>query len=602
MKPGLFYRVGSACPAAHLFVIDLEISTPDPDGQIVSLPAWVPGSYLIRDFARNIVSLAASSAGSPVQTTKLDKSTWQCAPVGGPLLIRYQVYAKDRSVRGAHLDQTHGFFDGSNVFLRAHGQEDCPVQVSISRPEGNTGSWRLATGFPGGEAESWGFGEFHADNFSELIDYPVEMGDFEVVEFAAGGVPHAIIISGKYQADSVRLATDLALICEQHIQLFSSGLPIDRYVFLLTVLGDGYGGLEHRNSASLFCRRDELPVKGETGVSKTYRRLLGLCSHEYFHLWNVKRLRPASLAGSDLSAEVYTEMLWVFEGVTSYYDDLALVRSGVISQESYLDLLSRTITRVLQGPGRFHQSLAESSFDAWSKFYRQNENSPNAIVSYYAKGSLVALALDLLIRTRTDGERSLDDVMRAVWRGYGHDEVGMPERSFEEMAGEVSGLDLADFFDQAIRGTDELPLAQYLESVGVTCALRTATSISDPGGAPKGRSIPVWLGIRIAEKAGRLMVTHVLENGPGQNAGVSAGDELLAMNDIRLSAKSMEKFLRRMEAGDKVKLNVFREDILLGLPLVLETGPEDCCQLALDKTADEAARAARAAWLGLGTQ
>ncbi|MCZ6911929.1 MAG: PDZ domain-containing protein [Proteobacteria bacterium] len=596
VKSATRYKIEAARPNAHLFDIELEISEPDSKGQQLSLPAWVPGSYRIRDFARHITSLSARSLNDSVAVKKLDKSTWQCAPVNGRLTIHYQVYAKDRSVRGAYLDQRHGFFDGSNIFLRAHGQEEWPSCISISPPSGDTGHWQLATGLQVVQVNDRGFGDFQAQSYAELIDCPIEMGDLDFLEFSAGGIPHTMAISGKHDADKDRLATDLALICHQHIDLFGS-VPVDNYLFLLTVVSDGYGGLEHRNSSSLISRRDDLPAQAEDGISKGYRRFLGLCSHEYFHMWNVKRLRPAALAESDLSAEAYTEMLWVFEGVTSYYDDLALVRSGVITDCSYLELLSQTITRVLQGPGRLHQSLAESSFDAWSKFYQQNENSPNAIVSYYAKGSLVALALDLLIRSETNGACSLDDVMRAVWDKYGQSETGMPETAFEDLASEISGLELKGFFDNAVRGTDDLPLAEYLETVGVVYKERPAVSLDDPGGSVKGKSIPVWLGIKTRVEAGRLLVTHVLENGPGQKSGLSAGDELLALNDIRLTGKTLVKRLRRLQAGQNTRLKIFRDDVLIELPLLVEKSPQNCCQLQIDEKADNEILTARSAWL-----
>jgi predicted metalloprotease with PDZ domain len=597
VNPAIKYQIGAARPTAHLFDVELEIAKPDAKGQQLSLPAWVPGSYLIRDFARNIVSLGAQSGEESVAVKKLDKSTWQCAPTTGPLTVKYQVYAKDRSVRGAHLDRQHGFFDGSNIFLRVHGQEERPSRVSISPPSGDTAKWRLATGLPVFQTNDKGFGDYEAQSYAQLIDCPVEMGDLDFIEFSAGGIPHRMAINGRHDADKDRLATDLALICHQHIDLFGS-VPVDSYLFLLTVVSDGYGGLEHRNSSSLISRRSDLPAQETNGNSKAYRRFLGLCSHEYFHMWNVKRLRPAALAESDLSSEAYTEMLWVFEGITSYYDDLALVRSGVITIGSYLDLLAQTISRVLQGPGRLHQSLAESSFDAWSKFYRQNENSPNAIVSYYAKGSLVALALDLLIRRETSGAHTLDDVMRAVWDKYGQDEKGMPESAFEEMASEVSGLDLDEFFAHAIHGTGDLPLAEYLETVGVSYSERPAVSLNDLGGQTKGKGIPVWLGVKTREQEGRLLISHVLENGPGQKAGLSAGDELLAIDDIRLTARTLEKRLRRLQTGDTVRVCVFREDVLIEIALIVEASPQNCCELLLDSEAGSERLAARSAWLG----
>jgi predicted metalloprotease with PDZ domain len=230
-----------------------------------------------------------------------------------------------------------------------------------------------------------GFGRYRAQGSADLIDHPVEMGDFLHTQFLAAGTPHEIAIYGRHRADLGRLSRDLQKVCEEHANLFGE-LPPDRYLFLMMVVGQGYGGLEHRDSTSLICSRADLPVPGQTEVTEGYRRLLGLCSHEYFHLWNVKRIQPARIQSSDLSGEVHTRLLWAFEGFTSYYDDLALVRCGLITERDYLDLLAQTITRVMRVNGRTKQSVAESSFDAWTKFYKQDENAPNAIVSYYAKG------------------------------------------------------------------------------------------------------------------------------------------------------------------------------------------------------------------------
>ncbi|MBY0445394.1 MAG: peptidase M61, partial [Burkholderiales bacterium] len=341
------------------------------------------------------------------------------AVVNAPLEIHYSVYAWDLSVRGAYLDQTRGFFNGTSVFLAVQGQENALCNVEIIAPEGKQyKNWKVATTLATHHTKQGQFGAYQAANYDELIDHPVEMGEFSQISFKACGIPHDIVIAGRHNADLKRLKKDLKQICEYQIKLFGEPAPFDRYVFMTMAVGDGYGGLEHRSSTALMCNRDDLPLAHETQIKTGYRQFLGLCSHEYFHSWNVKRIKPAAYAPYDLKQENYTRLLWAFEGITSYYDDLTLVRTGLISQQEYLDLLAQTISGVERGNGRTKQSLADSSFDTWVKFYRQDENSPNSLVSYYTKGALVALCLDLLIRQQTAGQKSLDDVMRLLYYKY----------------------------------------------------------------------------------------------------------------------------------------------------------------------------------------
>ena len=404
----LLYTIVPTDPGLHLFEVTLTIARPAPDGQIVSLPAWIPGSYMIREFARNIVQIRAESEGRKLRLTKLDKHSWRAARCNGPLTLVYQVYAWDLSVRAAHLDHTHGFFNGTSVFLKVHGKETLPHVVDICPPEGEAfAHWRVATSLPEHKARRHRFGTYIAQDYDELIDHPVEMGEFTLIRFDAHGVPHEMAITGRVpNLDTERLAADLKAICEQQIALFeptTKRAPMERYVFLTLAVGDGYGGLEHRASTALICSRADLPVKGHPQMTDGYRGFLGLCSHEYFHTWNVKRIKPAVFAPYDLAQENYTPLLWLFEGFTSYYDDLTLVRAGRIDAQAYLGLLAKTLNAVLRGSGRLKQSVADSSFDAWTKYYRQDENAPNAIVSYYQKGALVALLFDLTIRAQTKG-------------------------------------------------------------------------------------------------------------------------------------------------------------------------------------------------------
>lgn len=598
MQQPVHYRVTPADPHAHLFEVELTVAAPDPAGQHLSLPAWIPGSYMIRDFAKHVIQLAAVGDGRPLAVTKLDKQTWRCAPCPGPLTVRYRVYCWDLSVRGAHLDASHGYFNGTALFLRVHGQEHGPHTLELEPPAADSG-WRVATTLTRADAPHRGFGRYRAADYDELIDHPVEMGTFTLVEFEACGVPHAVAITGRHRGDTARLARDLQRLCEYQIRLFGEPAPMAEYLFLVTVVGDGYGGLEHRSSTSLLCSRDDLPRPGEDKVGNGYRSFLGLCSHEYFHTWNVKRIRPAAFIPYDLEREVHTTLLWAFEGFTAYYDDLILVRCGLIEPPSYLELLGQTITRVLRGPGRLKQSVAESSFDAWTKFYQQNEGSPNHLVSYYAKGSLVALALDLSLRRASGDARSLDDLMRALWRRCLETGAGVAEDEIERLAEAIAGQPLGELFDQAVRGTADLPLAELLEPLGVRLHLRPATGDGDKGGKPAGDSggPPVWLGLRLAEE-GEPKVALVLEGGPAERAGLSASDVLVAVDGLRVTRANLDKRLAGCRPGEPLRLHAFRRDELLELTLIPAAPPADTAYLTLDDAATPEVHERRQGWLG----
>ena len=433
------YRIAPCDPHAHLFEVRCTVADPDAGGQAFRLPVWIPGSYLIREFARHFVAVRAETQGRSLAIAKEAKDTWRAAPSATPVTVIAQIYAFDLSVRTAYLDASRGYFNGPAVFLCPDGRADRRCEVEIIAPDGDVGrAWRVATTLPGDERSTAGFGRYHAANYDELIDHPVEMSDFASASFEAGGARHDIAVSGRHRGDLDRLARDLARVCQWQCDLFGgapdSRAPFDRYLFQVTAVGDGYGGLEHRSSTSLLCKRGELPQPGVAKVTDDYRRFLGLASHEYFHSWNVKRIKPAAFVPYDLGGENYTRQLWAFEGITSYYDDLALVRSGVIDHASYLELLGRAITTVLRNPGRHVQSVADSSFDAWIKHYRRDENSPNAVVSYYAKGSLVALSLDLILRANGS---SLDFAMRALWQQFGRTGTGVPEDGIARLASDA---------------------------------------------------------------------------------------------------------------------------------------------------------------------
>jgi predicted metalloprotease with PDZ domain len=505
----LHYQVEAADLHAHLFRVTLTIEQPDVQQQ-VSLPVWIPGSYLVREFSKNLQRLGARQQGRAVPVQQLDKSHWQvdCVP-SSPLVLSYEVYAFDNSVRTAWLDASRGFFNGTSLCLKVHGQENRVHALEILSSR-STGHWEVATGLAPHKVNKRGFGTYLAADYDELADCPVELGAFWSGEFKAGGVPHRLVVAGAAPScDTARLMADTQKICEAEIRFWHDRKrpPFKSYLFMLNVVDDGYGGLEHRNSTALIASRRDLPRVGESRQAEGYVTLLGLISHEYFHTWNVKRLRPAEFTHYDYATENYTQLLWFFEGFTSYYDDLLLRRAGLIDDTTYLKLLNKTINQVLQTPGREVQSAAQASFDAWVKYYRQDENTANATVSYYTKGSLIALCFDLALRS--EGEHSLDDVMRALWVRC---KAGpMTEADFAAVLRELGGRAYTRELAAWVHGTRELPLEELLGKHGVAV-------LEEPA------QLAQRLGVRVTETAG-LQIKQVLRGGAAEAAGIAANDE-----------------------------------------------------------------------------
>ena len=584
MSRSIQYQVVPSHPAAHYFTVYLELSGPDPGGETFALPAWIPGSYMIRDFARNIVSIAAESVNGEIPVVALDKQRWRVQGARERLLLRYKVYAWDLSVRAAHFDQTHAFFNGTSLFLRVEGEESSPCRLRLTPPSATVqGDWRVATTLPQVEVDARGFGEYQAEDYWHLVDCPVEMGQFQELAFSVDGAPHRMVVTGRATFDGGRIARDLERICAEQTAVFGE-LPVQQYLFMVMAVGEGYGGLEHRDSTALLCSRKALPSPDMEQPDRHYREFLGLCSHEYFHLWNVKRIRPQRLAESDLSAEAYTRLLWAFEGITSYYDDLALVRSGCITASDYLELLARVITRVMRTPGRHVQSVAESSFFAWTKFYKQDENAPNAIVSYYAKGTLVALGLDVTLRRRSGERLCLEDLMRKLWTEYGKTGRGVPEDGIRRAAEKLLGESLADFFALAVEGTDELPLAEWLEYLGIGYRLRPARNAGDEGGyCEKSEVIQsrLVLGARLVQKGDFVELTHALKGGAAQQAGLSAGDRLISVAGLQVTTENIDDLLARYGRDGAVEVLAFRRDELMRFQVEPRPAPADTCDLWL---------------------
>ncbi|WP_298207654.1 peptidase M61 [Acidovorax sp.] len=508
------YRIEPSSLHAHLFTVSLTIARPAAE-QEVSLPVWIPGSYLVREFSKNLQDLAARQGKRALPLVQLNKHRWQVQSTPGkPLELTYTVCAYDNSVRTAWLDASRGFFNGTSLCLRVHGQEKQRHTLHIAGTKA-TAQWSVATGLQALATDKQGFGLYGAANYDELVDCPVEMGPFWVGRFKACGIPHQFVVAGAAPSfDGKRLLADTQKICETAIRFWHGAqgkAPFKSYLFMLNAVADGYGGLEHRNSTALICGRRDLPRLQEPRASEGYNTLLGLISHEYFHTWNVKRLRPAEFATYDYTQENYTELLWFFEGFTSYYDDLLLRRAGLIDDATYLKLITKTINQVLQTPGRLVQTVAQASFDAWVKYYRQDENTPNATVSYYTKGSLVALCLDLALRR--EGKTTLDDVMRALWaRTAGGP---MAEADLRTVLQQLAGRPFDTELDQWVHSTAELPLADLLTAHGVTLKAE----------APQ---LAQSLGLRVAENHS-VQIKVVLRGGAAEKAGFTPGDEWLGM-------------------------------------------------------------------------
>ena len=589
----IHYRVEIADLHAHLFRVTLTVAAPQPL-QALSLPVWIPGSYLVREFAKNLQQLRASQGGASVPVRQHDKQRWHIAcDSAQPLQVQYEVYANDPSVRTASLDATRGFFNGTSLCLAVEGMAEQPCSIDIVAPEkiAATAGWHCATGLFPINIDATGFGRYQAADYDELVDCPVEIGDFWSGSFEAGGVAHRFIVAGAAPSfDGQRLLADARKICETAIALWhgEGKPPFDSYLFMLNAVHDGYGGLEHRNSTALICARSDLPRTNAPQTNDGYTTLLGLISHEYFHAWNVKRLRPSEFARYDYRQENYTELLWFFEGFTSYYDDLLLRRAGLLDEAAYLKLLTKSVNQVLQAPGRHVQSVAQASFDAWVKFYRMDENTPNATISYYSKGALVALCLDLTLRR--EGRSTLDDVMRALWQRCGGP---MAESDLRAVLQALSGRAFDAELDAWVHSTTELPLAELLAAHGITLQPETAQ--------PAQR-----LGLRVTESHAASHAVHiktVLRGGLAERAGMAAGDEWLGIEADGQGWRLHQLEQLALLAGNAAQVTalVARDGRLLRLPLMLAHASADSADNAVSDTmalhVTDAAALQRSAWL-----
>lgn len=562
----IHYDISAVDCNGHYFDVTLRIAEPDLQGQHLRLPAWLPGSYMIRDFAKHIVSFKAWHNDQHLAVMQLDKQTWQIQASDGPITIAYRVYAKDLSVRTAYLDDQFGFYNHSALCLEVMEQDECPCSVSITLPE-HKPDWQLVTGMPRLQGSDPKAHVFSADNYQQLIDFPVLMGDLSVEDFIVHGTRHRVALAGRHYADMERICADLAKICAAQITLFDDDAPFDDYTFMVMVTGDGFGGLEHRNSTALVCGRNDLVHASHSGSNEGYRTFLSLCSHEYFHSWNVKRLRPREFIPFNLQSEQYTEQLWFYEGVTSYYDDLIVHRTGLSSRNQYLEVLGSTLTRALMGKGPQRQPLTLSSKLAWTTFYQQNENAVNAISSYYSKGAVTALGIDLILRKYSRGQCGLDDVMRQLWVSYGRDERGTTMDCLLDTIIELCGTEGEDeiraFLHRALMTTEPLDVAALLADFGINAQLTVAQSDNGPFGKAPMVRLAVALGAKFKESPlGGLELVQVYEDGSAYHAGLSAGDRLIALDNLQVTSQNLGLTMSRLQPGDSMQVHAFRRDEL----------------------------------------
>ena len=586
-KPlALSYTLSFPQPHTHLYEVVLTIANVSTAQLDLHLPTWTPGSYLQREYARHVQDFAANEdGGRRLEWRKMEKAMWRIeagASAEKPRTIRasYRVYANELFTQTSHLDSTHAYFNGASLFMYVPSAKDRPHRIRFVTPE----TWRVSTPLalhPDAE------GYYTAPDYDRLVDSPTEIGTHRLLEFTVREKLHRVAIWGEFHFDENRLKADLAKIVEAGAQIFGS-LPYDHYLFIVHVQPGIGGGTEHLNSNVSMTRPESF--KSDRG----YKGFLGLESHEYFHHWNVKRIRPAALGPFDYQRENYTRGLWVAEGVTSYYGDLLLRRGGITTTAEYLESLAALLAGYEQLPGRFIQSAESASFDAWIKHYRPDENSPNTAMSYYMKGEILGLLFDLEIRSRTNGTKSLDDVMRLLLENHGLPKPGFTDAELKAAFEKVAGADLGDFWRRYVSGNEEIDFAAYLDKAGLQLT-RDYQPATPPANSKTGK--PGTIGLRTRLQGDRVFVANTLSGFPAYEGGLNTGDEIVAIDGRRVDAASAPERLNDLRASQRVTITFFRRERLMSLELTAVTKPFDRYSIAEMKDAGEAQKALRMAWL-----
>ena len=540
--PKFAYEVAMPQPQTHLFEVKFTVSNWDNDLLDVKMPVWTPGSYLVREYAKQLQDFgAAGSEGTKLTAIKIAKNHWQIQTDNSTkIIISYRMFANELTVRTNHLDATHGYFNPAALCFYVPGYESSPIEITIIPPHPD---WRITTPLPEMSNKT-----FLADDLDTLIDSPFEIGSQQVYDFTVLDKPHQLVVWGEGNLDPRIAIADIKKIIEVEANIFG-GLPYEKYIFLLHLSPAGGGGLEHKNCCSLLYPR--FNFQGE----EKHNRFMQLVAHEFFHLWNIKRIRPIALEKFDYEGENYTPSLWFSEGTTSYYDLIIPRRAGIYDDKEFLAELSKEITRFMTTPGRLVQPLSESSFDAWIKLYRPDANSSNSQMSYYLKGEMVTLLLDLLIRDRTQGTKSFDDVLVTMWEQFGKTEIGFTETQLKNIIESIADEDLTEFYNRYIHGVEELPFNEYLAPFGIELQAVTAHT--------------PYLGINVKTEHGREAIKSVASNSPAQLAGIDAGDELLAIDGFKVSADKLNDRLKIYQVGQQINLTIFHADRLMTVSVTL---------------------------------
>lgn len=565
----LDYTATLSAPVRH--ELDLTLSfEPDAPTTTVHVAAWTPGSYLIREYTRFIGPVTATNErGEPCAVRQVAKGSWDVDTSDAErVTIAWTGHGQELTVRTPHIDGTHAFFTGTNLLLFVDGRTDEACRLTVDAP----GGWTVFCPLDADDDGAW-----LADDWDTLADTPIEIGPHLEHRFEVMGVPHRFVFWGAdmVDIDLRRLENDVRAIVEQNARCFDGDLPYPRYDFVFHITATGRGGLEHLNSTVL------ATPWAYFDTDEGWLDMLGLISHEHYHTWNVKRIRPAALTEFDYLNENHTTGLWVCEGVTSYMDDLNCARAGVFTRSEWLKRLGTSMTRYTNTPGRFVETVASASFNAWTRLYRPDANTPFRSISYYLKGALVTTSLDLLIRDRTDGESSFDDVMRLLWQRWEATGEGFDEYAFDAVIRDATGVDVRDELDRIVFGTEDPPLKALLLTHGVELGCET------PDGADTG----------IEFASGSTEVKHVRPGSAAERAGVCPGDVVVAFDRRRVTASNLSKRLERLRPGRTCTMHVFRRDELLGIEVAPETGGEETWTATVAETLTDRQRTLLDAWL-----
>lgn len=580
------FTVAMPRPETHLYEITMQVAPfASPVGRFdLVLPVWTPGSYLVREFSRHVRDVSVEGpAGAPLRVVKVEKNRWRVGLLGdpsvGPFTVRYRVYAHELTVRTSHLDASHGYGNGANLFFYVEGRKDEPQRLRFELPPG----WRVSTSLPRGR------GGYRASDYDELVDSPFECGTHRSLAFRVLGVPHELAIWGEGNENPARLVRDLGMLVREAARLFGR-LPYDRYVFIVHLAAGAGGGLEHRASQTV--GMEPFGFRPES----SYRGNLRLFAHELFHAWHVKRIRPELLGPFDYTKEAYTRDLWALEGITSYYEGLLPVRAGLMDPEHLFEELGKRLKGHLETPGARVQSAEDASFDAWIRHYRPDENSPNVAESYYRRGSLVGWALDLAIRRASGGRRSLDDVLRRLWRRHGAKDRPYPPGAIERISSEAAGRSLAPFFDRFVRGVETPPMAHLLRPFGLLLREKPEKD-ADAKDPVRPRRVADF-GWKTRDEKGRLVVAEVYAGRAAYAAGINAGDELVALSGVKAEEDELKRIERDGKPGARVDVALFRRKRLLTLPVALGEQRLFTYEIVPDEAAGRREERLRRGWLG----